>query len=94
MRRLTALSVGSSYLRSAPSRSIRPLPTIQGDPEEYHVGGAWFAAHQAKHPTAESHNYLNVNHGFLPRGDAKDAETQEACHSAVERTFKFIAAHM
>jgi hypothetical protein len=35
-----------------------------------------------------------MNHGFLPRGDANDAETQEASNSAIERTFKFIAAHM
>jgi hypothetical protein len=70
------------------------LTHTQGDPEEYHAGGAWFEAHKANHPSAESVPFLNVNHGFVSRGDPKDAEVQEAATSAIEHTFRFIAAHM
>jgi nicotinamide mononucleotide (NMN) deamidase PncC len=79
---------------AAISVSLAAAYTPQGDAEEYHAGGAWFEAHKANHPSAESVPFLNVNHGFVSRGDPNDAEVQEAATSAIEHTFRFIAAHM
>mmetsp|Transcript_120349 Transcript_120349/g.236521 ORF Transcript_120349/g.236521 Transcript_120349/m.236521 type:complete len:264 (+) Transcript_120349:72-863(+) len=70
------------------------LLNAKGDSEDYHTEGAWFKAHHARHPTAEAHNYLNMNHGFVSRGDPKDPETQAAATEAVHHCFRFIAAHM
>lgn len=70
------------------------LYTVQGDPADYYADGAWFTALKANCPASDTHNYLNCNHGFVPRGDPADAEVQSATEDALTRTFAYIAANI
>ena len=67
---------------------------IQGDPAEYHEGGAWFEALKARLPTSESVLFAEQNHGFVPRGDISVPETRAAVDASSAKTFEFFAAHM
>jgi len=66
---------------------------MQGDTPNYYADGAWFKTLQANHPTSESHNYLEVNHGFVPRGDIEQKEVREAVDDVLARTFAFFTKH-
>ena len=65
----------------------------QGDPVEYYEDGAWFQAIKAKFPSSKTVVYPDQNHGFVPRGDITNADTQEAVDSALAEIFAFFAAH-
>ena len=69
------------------------MSNTQGDNTEYYADGPWFKITQENHPTSESHNYLDVNHGFVPRGDLSLPEVKEAVQSVLDRTFRFFEAH-
>lgn len=74
--------------------TIKLLPKHQqGDSTDYYPGGQWFETLKSHHPSSESHNYTEVNHGFVPRGDHSQPAVREAVDDVLTRTFAFLAKH-
>jgi len=76
------------------TRPMLWMPT-KGDPEQYHNNGEWFIALKAKHPTSEcNEDYLEYNHGFLPRADTvANPEMLPVVQSAIDVMGKYFEQH-
>ena len=65
----------------------------RGDPDEYRENGSWYKSLKERHPTSETVDFPENDHGFIPRADISIPANKEAVDSAMAKMSSYFKAH-